>query len=96
MHAPTQTPGVSCDSSSVDKETLPHLDQHLVVDNYATHKTAAVKRWLKAHSRFHLHFTATSSSWLNMVERVDLAQARASVAGSGVETIPNGRLETPP
>jgi transposase len=53
----------------IDKETLPHLDLHLIVDNYATHKTAAVKRWLKAHSRFHLHFTPTSSSWLNMVER---------------------------
>ena len=53
----------------IDKETLPYLDLHLIVDNYATHKTAAVKRWLKAHSRFHLHFTPTSSSWLNMVER---------------------------
>src|SRR4029450_6661221 len=46
-----------------------YLDLHLIVDNYATHKTAAVKRWLKAHSRFHLHFTPTSSSWLNMVRR---------------------------
>jgi transposase len=53
----------------IDKETPPHLDLHLIVDNYATHKTATVKRWLKAHSRFHLHFTPTSSSWLNMVER---------------------------
>src|SRR5438093_6266306 len=44
----------------IDKETLPYLDLHLIVDNYATHKTAAVKRWLKAHSRFHLHFTPTS------------------------------------
>ena len=40
-----------------------------MVDNYATHKTPAVKRWLKAHPRFHLHFTPTSASWLNMVER---------------------------
>ena len=40
-----------------------------IVDNYATHKTPAVKRWLKAHPRFHLHFTPTSASWLNMVER---------------------------
>src|SRR5215210_1599667 len=53
----------------IDKETPPHLGLHLAVDNYATHKIAAVKRWLKAHSRFHLHFTPTSSSWLNMVER---------------------------
>jgi transposase len=53
----------------IDKNTPSHLDLHLIVDNYATHKTAAVKRWLKAHSRFHLHFTPTSASWLNMVER---------------------------
>src|ERR1700720_2830878 len=54
---------------TIDERTLPNLDLHLIVDNYATHKTPAVKRWLKRHSRFHLHFTPTSGSWLNMVER---------------------------
>ena len=54
----------------IDRETLPYLDLHLIVDNYATHKTPQVKRWLKAHPRFHLHFTPTSASWLNMVERL--------------------------
>jgi transposase len=53
----------------IDQQTPADLDLHLVVDNYATHKTPAVKRWLKAHPRFHLHFTPTSASWLNMVER---------------------------
>ena len=53
----------------IDQQTPAGLDLHLVVDNYATHKTPAVKRWLKAHPRFHLHFTPTSASWLNMVER---------------------------
>jgi transposase len=52
----------------IDRETPAGLDLHLVVDNYATHKTPAVKRWLKAHPRFHLHFTPTSASWLNLVE----------------------------
>src|SRR5437667_987742 len=52
-----------------NQKTPPGLDLHLIVDNYATHKTPAVKRWLKAHPRFHLHFTPTSASWLNMVER---------------------------
>jgi len=42
---------------------------HLILDNYATHKTPEIKRWLLRHPRFHLHFTPTSSSWLNMVER---------------------------
>ena len=53
---------------TIDERTLPNLDLHLIVDNYATHKTPAVKRWLKRHSPFHLHFTPTSGSWLNMVE----------------------------
>jgi transposase len=53
----------------IDQKTPQGLDLHLIVDNYATHKTPAVKRWLKSHPRFHLHFTPTSASWLNMVER---------------------------
>jgi transposase len=53
----------------IDQKTPAGLDLHLIVDNYATHKTPAVKRWLNAHPRFHLHFTPTSASWLNMVER---------------------------
>jgi len=53
----------------IDRETPKHLDLHLIVDNYATHKTPEVKRWLKRHRRFHLHFTPTSASWLNLIER---------------------------
>jgi len=45
------------------------LDIHLVLDNYGTHKTDAIKRWLAARPRFHVHFTPTSASWLNQVER---------------------------
>jgi transposase len=48
----------------------PHaLQIHIVADNYATHKTPAVQQWLARHPRFHVHFTPTSSSWLNQVER---------------------------
>jgi transposase len=53
----------------INKNTPKPLDLHLIVDNYATHKHAAVKAWLAKHPRFHLHFTPTSSSWLNQVER---------------------------
>jgi transposase len=51
---------------------------YLIVDNYATHKHPKVQRWLKRHPRFPVHFTPTSSSWLNMVERFfrDLTQNR--------------------
>jgi transposase len=65
---------------TIDKQTPAHLDLHLIVDNYATHKTEAVKRWLKRHKRFHLHFTPTSASWLNMVEllRRDHPQAHSA------------------
>lgn len=46
-----------------------HLEVHLVLDNYGTHKTALIHRWLAKRPRFRLHFTPTSASWLNMVER---------------------------
>jgi transposase len=54
---------------TIDKTVPAELDIHLVCDNYGTHKTPAVKAWLARHPRFHLHFTPTSSSWINQVER---------------------------
>lgn len=53
----------------IDAETPSELDLHLIVDNYGTHKHPRVKSWLRRNPRFHLHFTPTSSSWLNLVER---------------------------
>ena len=53
----------------IDAQTPADRELHLIVDNYATHKHPRVKNWFKRHPRFHLHFTPTSSSWLNMVER---------------------------
>ncbi|MFF8554804.1 IS630 family transposase, partial [Streptomyces sp. NPDC015501] len=55
--------------TKLDKEVPAGLQVHLILDNYATHKTPHIKRWLLAHPRFHLHFTPTSASWLNLVER---------------------------
>ncbi|MFI1370254.1 IS630 family transposase [Streptomyces griseochromogenes] len=55
--------------SKLDRELPIGLDVHLICDNYATHKTETIRRWLLAHPRFHLHFTPTGSSWLNLVER---------------------------
>ncbi len=52
----------------VDRKTDKDLDVHLILDNYTTHKTKRVEDWLAKHPRFHLHFTPTSASWLNMVE----------------------------
>jgi transposase len=62
----------------LDQTMPPHLDLHLISDNYATHKHPKVQRWLERRPRFHMHFTPTSSSWLNMVERFfrDLTQNR--------------------
>jgi transposase len=53
----------------IDAEVPGDLEVHLVLDNASTHKTPAIRRWLAAHPRFVLHFTPTSSSWLNLVER---------------------------
>jgi transposase len=54
----------------IDTSTPAEKDLHLIVDNYATHKHPKVKAWLAKHPRFHIHFTPTSASWLNMVERL--------------------------
>src|SRR3954466_6435128 len=54
---------------TIDRHVPPQLAVHLVLDNSSTHKTPAIQRWLTAHPRFVVHFTPTSSSWLNLVER---------------------------
>jgi transposase len=54
---------------TLDNEVPADLDVHVILDNSSTHKTPQIKRWLLAHPRFVLHFTPTSSSWLNLVER---------------------------
>jgi transposase len=54
---------------TIDREVPADLAVHLVLDNSSTHKTPAIKKWLLAHPRFELHFTPTSSSWMNLVER---------------------------
>ena len=53
----------------IHRETPKNKQVHVICDNYSTHKHATVKTWLEKHPRFHIHFTPTSASWLNMVER---------------------------
>ena len=53
----------------IDREVPTDLDIHMVLDNYGTHKTPLIHRWLVRHPRFHLHFTPTYSSWINQIER---------------------------
>lgn len=66
----------------IDRETPKDLDIHLIADNYCTHKHEKVKLWLKRRPRFHMHFTPTSSSWMNMVERF-FAELTADVVRRG-------------
>lgn len=54
---------------TIDAAVPAHLDVHLIMDNYGTHKTALIHRWLAKRPRYHVHFTPTSASWLNLVER---------------------------
>jgi transposase len=54
----------------IDRLVAKHLDVHVICDNYRTHKTKEVQGWLKRNKRFELHFTPTSSSWINLVERL--------------------------
>ena len=55
--------------TTIDQSVPADLQVHLIMDNYGTHKTASVKRWLARHPRFHTHYTPTYSSWINLVER---------------------------
>lgn len=54
---------------TIEANVPAELDVHLILDNYGTHKTPRIQRWLVRHPRFHLHFTPTGASWLNLVER---------------------------
>jgi len=54
----------------IDRAVAKHFDVHAICDNYKTHKTKEVQAWLAKHPRFKLHFTPTSSSWINLVERL--------------------------
>lgn len=54
---------------TIEGNVPPELDVHLIMDNYATHKTPAIRRWFVKRPRFHVHFTPTAASWLNLVER---------------------------
>ena len=54
---------------TIEQNVPAELDIHLILDNYGTHKTQLIRRWLAQRPRFHLHFTPTSASWLNLVER---------------------------
>jgi transposase len=67
----------------LDSQIAEDLSIHLIVDNYSTHKHQKVRHWLERHPRFYLHFTPTSASWMNMVERFfrDLSQ-QAILPGS--------------
>jgi transposase len=55
---------------TIDAAVTAGFELHLILDNYGTHKTPIIKRWLLRHLRFHLHFTPTGASWLNLVERL--------------------------
>ena len=73
----------------IDREVAEALDVHLVLDNYATHRHARVKRWLTARPRFHLHFTPTYSSWLNQVERWFGLLGRRAIARGSFRSVPD-------
>ena len=73
---------------TIDREVPADLDVHLVLDNASTHKTPVIKRWLLAHPRFKLHFTPTSSSWLNLVERWFAALTTKKLKRSAHTSVP--------
>jgi hypothetical protein len=75
--------------NTIDRQTPHHLDLDLIADNYATHKTPAVQRWLKKHRRFRIHFTPTSASWLNVVERFFAEITAKSIRRGAFTSVPD-------
>jgi hypothetical protein len=73
---------LSQSKQTIDREIPAELAVHVVLDNSSAHKTAAIRNWLVAHPRFVLHFTPTSSSWLNVVERWSPSSRRRSSAAA--------------
>lgn len=71
----------------IDRETPKDLDIHLIADNYCTHKHEKVKAWLERHPRFHMHFTPTSGSWMNLVERFFGDLTRDVVRGGSFHSV---------
>jgi transposase len=81
---------------TIDRAVAKHLDVHAICDNYKTHKTKEVQAWLAKHPRFKLHFTPTSSSWINLVEGC-LPKSPASKSGAASSrALPNSRLPSRP
>ncbi len=74
---------------AIDRAVPAQLDVHVVLDNSSTHKTPAIHTWLLRHPRFHLHFTPTSSSWLNLVERWFAELTRRLLQRSAHKTVKN-------
>jgi transposase len=72
----------------LERDTAPGLDLHLILDNASAHKSAATKRWLARHPRVHVHFTPTSSSWLNLVERWFAEITRQRIRRGTFESVP--------
>ena len=75
--------------NTIDRQTPHHLDLDLIADNYAAHKTPAVQRWLKKHRRFRIHFTPTSASWLNVVERFFAEITAKSIRRGAFTSVPD-------
>ena len=72
----------------IQRSTSRRKQIHLILDNYGTHKHPKVKEWLAAHPRYHLHFTPTGSSWLNMVERFFAEITRKRIRRGTFHSVP--------
>jgi transposase len=77
---------------TIEQAVPPQLDVHLILDNYGTHKTALIHRWLAKRPRFHVHFTPTSASWINLVERWFAALTEKQIRRGAHRSV--GQLET--
>jgi len=73
----------------IDRQTPGGLDLHLILDNYRTHSHPNVEQWLEKHPRFHMHFTPTSTSWLNLIERWFAELTRKQIRRGVFRSVPD-------
>ena len=73
----------------INRQTPKNLDLHLILDNYQTHKHPKVKQWLAKHPRFHMHFTPTSASWLNLLERMFAELTQKTIRRGVFRSVPD-------
>jgi DDE superfamily endonuclease len=96
MRAAPPRSGISKFLDEIERNVPAELDMHIVMDNASSHKTKLIHYWFAKRSRWHVHFTPTSSSWINQVERFFALLSEQQIKRGGIDPSPSWRPRSPP